>query len=284
MKTTSSWRPACLLFALATLFCLSTSAQTQADINWYKEYKAYPYAFVSVQGGAQTTLADGMRASRLFTPIAAISVGYQFTPYIGLRANFSEWNNKGYYKPLGQKYSYKYINYDLDLMLNVWQWLFSSSYKKTNVFLIGGIGLNQGLSNKTMRGWVESGQNPSTYPWRRHAFYNVRMGVLLEHNLTRHLAVNIEATANNVADRYNSIANAHGDWQIQVLCGLTIKFGHKKNPYHDPNYGVADTPELQFEEVGSGETVETVTEVVEEEASEDDEEEEETDGEATPAN
>ncbi|MBR1889527.1 MAG: hypothetical protein IJ816_02750 [Alloprevotella sp.] len=273
--------------ALLMIFTLSANpinAQSPAELNWVKKHKAYPYGFLSLQGGAQTTLAEGIGARKLFTPIASVSLGYQINPYIGLRANVSGWKNKGYLASLQQKYAYKYVNYDLDLLLNVSQFLASSNYKNTNVFLVGGLGINHGISNRQMRQWVASGQHTSTYPWRRHAFYNARVGVLVEHALTRHLAVNIEATANNVGDRYNSIANGHGDWQIQVLCGVSIRFGHKKNPHFDPNFGIEDTPELQFEEVSTALEETEAVEEVEEATADDDEEEEEASEEPALAN
>ena len=261
-----------LLLVAATLMCGRMSAQTQAELNWYKSYKAYPYAFVSMQGGAQTLLSQDLAARKLFQPNVAVSAGAMFTPYIGARFNVSGWKSKSYLSSLERKYAFKYVGYNLDLLLNASQFFGKSSYKDFNVFLIAGLGLNQGVSNKQMRSWVDAGLHNSSYPWRHRVFYSMRFGLQLEKNLTRWLAVNVECSANNFADRFNSIANGHGDWQLQVMAGLTFKFGHKKNPYHDPTYGVEDTPELLFEETAEDTAVEEA--VADDDESEADDEEE----------
>ena len=44
------------------------------------------------------------------------------------------------------------------------------------------------------------------------------------------MALNLEVTANNYHDRFNSKLNGKGDWQVQGLVGLTFKFGRCKAP------------------------------------------------------
>jgi len=51
-----------------------------------------------------------------------------------------------------------------------------------------------------------------------------------EVNISKHLGVNLEVTANNLHDRFNSKQNGHGDWQANALVGLTYKFGFRKRP------------------------------------------------------
>ena len=64
---------------LASALLVATTAHTAFAQNCCSQKKDYPYAFVGVQGGAQTTFTN-YKASKLITPIGAVSVGGMFTP------------------------------------------------------------------------------------------------------------------------------------------------------------------------------------------------------------
>ena len=108
------------LFATALLMLGFTAAANAQDADDGLDYKPYPYVFVGVQGGAQTTFTNYDQL-KLITPTTSLSIGSFFTPVVGARLHFNGMWNKGGFKnaTIDQKYDYKYLTSDLDLMLNL---------------------------------------------------------------------------------------------------------------------------------------------------------------------
>ena len=212
---------------LAGALTQTTSAQDCCE----SKQKGYPYFFLGVQGGAQVTFTD-YKADKLVTPIGAVSVGGMFTPGIGARIHVSGINNKGGLKGLGQTYDFKSVTSNLDLMLNLSHLFAPGKEHPLNLYLIGGAGLGYAWDNDDVNALAPSAaaQNLNLRWDNDRLVHNFRTGLQLEANLSRSVALNLEVTANNYHDRFNSKLNGKGDWQVQGLVGLTFKFGRCKAP------------------------------------------------------
>lgn len=217
-----------LVAALTMATALTATAQSQADKNWSKDYKPYPYVFLGLQGGCETTFTPDESANRLFMPVGAVQLGAMFNPYVGARFDVNGYRNKGAI-PAGKTYYYNYVNYDADVLVNLSSIFCPKNYHSTNVYLLGGVGLNYAWHNDDMNKMTMSGEYSAPYAYKNRLFHNFRVGAMIEQNLCKNVAVNIEVNANNVHDRYNSKVGTHGDWQLNILAGLTFKFGYKKN-------------------------------------------------------
>jgi hypothetical protein len=132
------------LFAAATLMLgFSATAYAQDAEDDGLDYKPYPYMFIGVQGGGQTTFTNYDNL-KLITPTASLSFGGFFTPVVGARLHFNGmWNKGGFLnETIDQKYDYKYLTSDLDLMINLVTLFGKKNYYPVNLYLIGGVGLN----------------------------------------------------------------------------------------------------------------------------------------------
>ena len=130
-----------LLSALAIMFAMNVSAQ---------ETKDYPHAFVGVQGGVMRAF-NGEGIDRKWNPMAAISLGYNFTNVFGLRlqANGSTWNAK---LDDGSEYKSKAANIDLDMMFNLSNLFFPNQRNFVNVIAIAGAPFNLAIPHA----WVDN--------------------------------------------------------------------------------------------------------------------------------
>ena len=215
---------------IASALLLGSSFQV-ANAQDYSslDYKPYPYVFVTLQGGMQTTFTD-YKFGELITPIASASVGGMFSPAIGARINVNGWKSKGGFDNFDQSYEFNYVNSNLDLMVNLTNIIMPKNHLyPVNFYLIGGVGLTYAWDNDNLQNLaVQVPAHNLTYKWDdSRLVHNFRAGMQMEANLTKHISLNLEVTANNMHDRFNSKINGKDDWQLQALAGVTFKFGHK---------------------------------------------------------
>lgn len=231
-----------ILASLCAMMLVSpvTMAQTGSE----KEQADYPHVFIGVQGGAQVTFTN-YRANKLITPIGAVSVGGMFTPAVGARIHVSGLNEKGGLKSLGKTYDYKFVTSNLDLMLNLCNVFAPQKNHTLNAYLIGGVGLGYAWDNDDLgsMAYDASEQNLNLRWDDNRLVHNFRVGMQLEAELCRNVGLNLEVTANNLHDRFNSKINGKGDWQLQALLGLNFKFGFKKKAAPAPVPAPAPAPE-----------------------------------------
>ena len=213
------------LFAVAALAtCVAAPVMAQEAEDEGLDYKPFPYMFVGLQGGGQTTLTN-YSFTKLITPTASVSFGAWFTPVVGARLHVNGLWNKGGVESNDLTYNYKYATTDLDLMLNLVNLFGRKNYSPLNVYLIGGIGLNTAWDNEE----AYAMKNIMPLAWKGTRLnHNARVGVQVEYNLCKNLGVNLEIAGNSVGDRYNSKTNEADDWQFTAQVGLAYKFGYKK--------------------------------------------------------
>ena len=215
---------------LASALLLGATAQSAfAQDTETQGKKDYPYAFIGVQGGGQVTFTN-YKADKLITPIGAVSVGGMFTPAVGARLHVSGLNEKGGLKSLNTTYDYKFVTSNIDLMLNLCNVFAPQKHHTLNAYLIGGVGLGYAWDNDDLNGLASTAKDQNlSLKWDEDRLvHNFRVGMQLEAELCRAVGLNLEVTANNLHDRFNSKINGHGDWQVQALLGLNFKFGRGK--------------------------------------------------------
>ena len=222
---------------LSLVWCVNMNAQnnpTQAEAQRLG-YEPYPYWFVQLQGGVGTTFTN-VKFTDLISPTASVSVGRWFKPAIGARLHVNGWESKGGFKN-GARYKFNYINTDLDLMLNVNNLFSENKNHLVNLVLVGGIGLNYAWDNDELCNLVTSANPPTEATndfWGKGSTredlysHNLRLGAILDFNVSKNWGIGLEVDANNLSDRFNSKYNNSGDWMVTAQLGITYKFGQKK--------------------------------------------------------
>lgn len=208
---------------LLTFALVVTTFGVRAEENSEKAV-AYPYAFIGLQGGGQTTFTD-FNNFKLITPTASVSVGVQFTPVFGARLHANGLWNKGGVKAIDQKYSYNYETTNLDAMINLVNLFSKGDYHPWNVYLIGGVGMNYAWNNDDAE---KLGLYLPLADKKNSLSHNFRVGAMLDYNISRRWSVNLEVSANSLNDRYNSKFSGSDDWQLTAQLGVTYKFAKKK--------------------------------------------------------
>lgn len=213
------------LMASVLLAGMATQA-TFAQESGEKKKADYPYVFVGVQGGGQVTFTN-YDAKKLITPIGAVSVGGMFTPVVGARLHVSGINEKGGLKSFGKTYDYKFVTSNLDLMFNLCNAFAPKKHHVLNAYLLGGVGLGYAWDNDDLNGMANTAaENNLNLRWDDDRLvHNFRVGMQLDAEVSRVVGINLEVTANNLHDRFNSKLNGKGDWQLQALLGVNFKFG-----------------------------------------------------------
>lgn len=235
MMTRIQTRLTALLTAAMLTTAFSAHAQKASDTE-----VSYPYAFIGLQGGAQTTFTD-YNNFKLITPTAGIYAGVHFLPALGARLHVNGiWNKGGVKKDdLDLTYKYKYATADLDLMVNVLNLIHKQSYRPLNLYLIGGVGLNYAWDNDNervdaLKKYISTGDN------RARLSHNYRVGVMLDVEIVNNLSVNLEVAGNSLSNRYNSKTSTYSgnnvgdDWQLTAQLGLTYKFAKKTKKPVEP--------------------------------------------------
>lgn len=217
------------LFLAAAALMLGGAHVNAQNSDDSKNYKPYPYMFVGIHGGAQTTFTN-YDMTKLVTPVTGVSFGSYFTPSVGVRLHVNGWQNKGGIKSLNQTYEYNSVTSNLDLMLNLTNLFSKKDNHVFNVILIGGIGLNYAWENDDLMN-IPNYQSIAPLAWKDDRLsHNARVGVQFDLNLAKHFGLNLEIAANSLSDRYNSKTNSKDDWKATASLGLVYKFGFKKKP------------------------------------------------------
>ena len=201
-----------LISLAAVLFALHVNAQEEA--------KEYPHFFVSAQGGVMRAY-NGEGIDRKWSPMAAVSFGYNFTDVFGLRlqANGSTWKAA---LPDGSEYKSKAGNIDLDMMFNLSNVFFPHRHNVVNVIAIAGAPFNIAVPHA----WVDN-YALATAEGGNHWNTAWKVGGMVDFNLSKHWSVNIEGGTNYVRQKNDGVRD-NNKWWPYAMAGITYKFGHKK--------------------------------------------------------
>lgn len=214
-----------MLLAAALLSMGVAQAQKTSKSDETVEFK--PHVNLQILGGAGYTIGE-VQYMQLFSPAAALNLGWQITPSFGLRFGASGWQGKGHviYTNV-EKYSFNYAQGSLDIVLDLGN-LFGG-YKHNRgfspyIFIGGGgvYGFNNGANN------VKS-VVPAQYfenLWTKNLISPVgRAGLGADIRLSDIVAITIEANANVLSDKFNSKKANNPDFQFNALAGLKINLG-----------------------------------------------------------
>ena len=211
----------------ALLGVATTGSFAQGLANGSSDAQAQSYAFVQAQGGLNTTLESG----NVMKPTFSIAGGYMFTQAIGLRLHINGMNSKNGFKNLADKYQFKYINTNLDLMVNLTN-LGKKPSGPFNVYFIAGAGMVYCWNNDEFADIARKGviTEDISNAWINKTHkdllsHNIRAGVLLDYEIMKNISVGAEFDLNNVSDRFDSRYSGSSDWLATGQISVTYKFG-----------------------------------------------------------
>ena len=204
-----------------------------AVANAQESYSSY--YFVQGQGGLHMPFTPGSRGD-LMKPSFGLNVGTWLTPAIGARFGVEGLKSTTKY---GDSYnSFKYLNFDLDAMINIFSFI-GMSDSKAKLYILGGIGLNA---------IIEKGSRPSTT--KPDVVRNLRVGAGFDYQISKPISVSLEYRMNNTADYFNGRQNNSNDWFSSLLVGVAYNFGHKEHVVNKP---VVDVQSLSlYEQMQAG--------------------------------
>ena len=235
-----------LLVAILAMSGTIVFAQEQRQIKEEGKTVFKPHWFIQAQVGAAHTVGEA-KFTDLMSPAAAINIGYKFAPAFGARIGGSGWQAKGGWVTPEQTYQYKYLQGNLDIMADLSTLFCGFNPKRVfNGYLFGGVGLNRGFDNDEANA-LDTRTYELEYLWQEGKFLVAgRFGLGCDLRLNDRLAINIEANANALSDKFNSKKAGNSDWQFNALVGLNIKFGkgytETKPVYYEPEPVVAEQP------------------------------------------
>lgn len=204
-----------LLSLIAIAFAINVSAQE----------KYYPHAYVSLQGGVMRAY-NGDGIDRKWSPMGAVSFGYNFTDVFGLRlqANGSTWKAD----VPGGEYKSKAGNIDLDMTFNLSNVFFPNRNNFVNVIAIAGAPFNLAIPHAWVDNYAystaEGGDRWNT-AWK--------VGGMLEFNIAKNWGINLEAGTNYVRQKNEGLAD-NNKWWPYAMAGISYKFGFKKEKKAEP--------------------------------------------------
>lgn len=221
-----------LVAALVMLATCSFAAQAQtsvtsvAAVSETEEFN--PHFFIQPQFGGAYTLGEAS-FGKLTSFAAAFYGGYRFSPVFGVRLGVSGWNAKGSWTNPRHYYSFNYVQPNVDAMLSFTNLFMGYNPKRVlDVYGFLGVGAPYAFHNDDVEKLVAEGYTFQK-AWCGHRWFVAgRVGVGMNVNLSRVVALNFEVNTNIMNDHFNSKKGSSADWQYNALVGLTVSFGRTK--------------------------------------------------------
>lgn len=209
-----------LTLALALLAAFSFGAAAQ-------EFSPEPY--IQLQGGVSYDFGDASFA-KLLSPAAQISVGYRFVDCFSARLAVNGWQGKHTSKETSTLYGYKFIQPNVDLVLDWGAGLYGwRADRPITIYTFIGAGTAIGLENGKANELAAAGEY-FDYLWQpTKLFWNTRSGIGTDIRLSDRTAFNLEFDAQFYPESFNSRMNpkTHDgpDFHFALLGGLKINLG-----------------------------------------------------------
>lgn len=232
------------MFALL-LLPLFASAQTR-EIKEEGKTEFKPHAYLQLQGGAAHTLGEA-KFMDLLSPAAALNLGYNFSPVFGMRLGASGWQGKGGWVAPAQLYDFKFVQGNLDLVLDLASLIGGFNPDRVvNPYLFGGGAYAYGFENDKANA-LNTGTYDLEYLWKdSRGFLGGRFGLGFNFRLNDAVALTLEANATLLDDHFNSKRANNPDWQFNALAGIKINLGktYKRTEpvYYEPQPAPAPAP------------------------------------------
>lgn len=203
-------------------------AVSVTNVEAAQEVEFNPHWFMQLQVGGGYTIGEA-DFKDLVSPAAALTVGYKFSPLFGVRVGASGWQGKGGWVSPEAHYKFNYLQGDVDAMLSLTN-LFCGYNPDRVLDFYGfvGVGGTLGFHNKKANELYAAGYDFQKLWSGKKLFFNARAGLGLDINVSKSVAINLEANANMLPDGFNSKKGSNRDWQFNGLIGVTISFGKTK--------------------------------------------------------
>ena len=226
------------LILVATIAFVGVSFAQQSKSDESVEFR--PHWSLQVQGGAAYTLGE-TNFGDLISPAAYLHAGYKFHHGLGVRFGIGGWQGKGYAVMQQQGYSYKFLQGNIDFMVDVSSLIGGFNHRRVcSVYAFVGIGYNYAFNNDDAVAIAAAAKDYSAeleYLWKDSRSSLVgRAGLGLDFRVGDYVSLNLEGNANMLSDHFNSKHASHCDWQFNLLAGVSVRFG--KN--HQPSQAYAD--------------------------------------------
>ena len=210
------------MLALLLQGAAPVQAQTAAPAEEFN-----PHWYVLPQVGVGHHRGEG-KFGDLISPAAALSVGYQFNPVLGLRLGASGWESRNYVQHPSAEYKWNYLQGNLDLTVSMLNLILGQKpLRKFDVNAFVGIGADYAFNNGDAKDLYVAGQRFDKL-WCNHRWSPVvRAGLGLDYRLSRRVVLGLEANTNILSDHFNSKkgVNDNRDWQSNLLLGVKIALG-----------------------------------------------------------
>lgn len=215
-----------LILALALSAHLAVAQQSKTDSS--VEFR--PHWYGQIMGGGAYTVGE-TAFKDLLSPAAALNLGWQFNPVLGLRLGVDGWQGKGNALGPTEVYKFNFLQGNLDLKVDLGNLLAGYNHKRFfNPYLLLGGGAAWGMKNGAKD--VKNTTTPFEYLWEDGKLITPvgRFGLGTDLRLTEGLALTLEANGNVLSDRFNSKKAGNPDYQYNLLAGLKFNFGKATRP------------------------------------------------------
>lgn len=189
-----------------------------------------PHWSLRVQGGAAYTVGKAP-FGKLISPAAQISVAYDFHHAMGVRLGVSGFQGKGGIVNSEDIYGFRFAQLNADYVLDLANIIGGFKHDRlVSPYVFAGIGGAYGFDN------VEASQMKVKYPdqlgaaWETAPFFVGRAGLGADLWLTQNISLGLELNANYYGDKLNSNTSDNGDWQLNSLLGMKLRFGGNTAP------------------------------------------------------
>lgn len=204
------------------------------------------HAYLQLQGGGAYTLGEAPFKD-LISPAAALSIGYKFSPVMGLRFVASGWQAKGAWVAPKQVYKFNYAQGSLDFTFDLASLIGGFNPTRTvSPYLFLGGGAAYAFKNDEANA-LNTGGYTLEYLWKDSKIFPMgRAGLGLDFRLSDAVSLNLEGNVNVTNDHFNSKKADQPDWQFNGLVGLKINLGKTykrvEPPYVEPTPDPAPAP------------------------------------------
>ena len=208
-----------LILVIASVLALSAGAFAQDTF--------YPGLTLGLKGGVGYTVGEGgdilgeFMNSKLFSPAAALDLGYQISPVFGLRADISGWQGKGWVIEEGAQsgYDFNFAQLALDATFDICSIFGGYKARVVNPYVFLGVAGVGYLKNGADQTKVDRYWDPVKISTA------ARAGLGADFRLSDLLAIELEYVYNAQSDDFNSKNGSYLDHQHNVLAGLKFNFG-----------------------------------------------------------
>ena len=201
------------ILALALVFSAAASAQEQKE-------QFFPGWVYGAQVGFDYTASQTSFGDLVSVPSIALSAGYEFLPWLGVRAVASGFQAKGFNENL---YKFNYAQFSVDAVFDICNIFKYCSSRFVSPYVYLGPAFNFRFNN---------GASPLGYGWTGTVVcFTPRVGLGANFRVNDAIRISLEAGDNILADMFNSVDDDflfNRDHNISVLVGVKLSLGQAK--------------------------------------------------------